>query len=390
MKVLVTATDGFGGHGGIALYVRNLLTALCAHPRRPEVLAIPRVMPFASESRPTNLEWDTSGLGGKPQYAAAVLRTLLQRGPFDAVLCAHINLLPLAYLTARRYRAPLALFIYGNDAKKPPRRALAHRLVSRTDGIVSIRRHTTRALQAWANIYETPNYLLENAVDLSRYGMGAKDPKLVSRLGLTGKRVVMTLSRLGEAYVGVDEVMEALVLLPPQANDIVYLVVGGGPDLPRLRQKARSLGLEGRVVFAGFVPDEAKADYYRLADVFAMPGSGPTFDRYPLRFVFLEAMACGVPVVGARCEDEAERAADGALLAAQVDPHDSKAIAEAILGALKMPKRVPPGLERFGYASFEQRCHGILDQIFAARTPPQAPAMGGRDQPVKRAIGSRL
>src|SRR5271155_5198957 len=98
-----------------------------------------------------------------------------------------------------------------------------------------------------------------------------------------------------------------------------------------------------------------------------MPGSGPDFDRYPARFAFLEAMACGVPVVGARCEDEDERRLDGALLARQVDPHDSEAIARAIAEALALAKAIPSGLERFGYPSFEARWHKILGEILHAR-----------------------
>jgi phosphatidylinositol alpha-1,6-mannosyltransferase len=184
---------------------------------------------------------------------------------------------------------------------------------------------------------------------------------------LGNKRVIMTLSRLGEQYVGVDEVLGALASIARDVPNVVYLVAGGGPDLPRLRDKARALGVADRVVFAGFVSDERKADYYRLGDVYAMPGSGPSFDRYPLRFAFLEAMACGIPVVGPRCEDEEERTGDGALLAGQVDPHDSEAIARAIVHAMGLPKKVPPGLERFGYPAFEKRWHETFDDIVLGR-----------------------
>jgi glycosyltransferase involved in cell wall biosynthesis len=175
----------------------------------------------------------------------------------------------------------------------------------------------------------------------------------------------MTLSRLGEQYIGVDEVLGALGRVVREIPNVMYLVGGDGPDLPRLRDKARALGVAEHVVFAGFVPDERKADYYRLADVYAMPGSGPDFDRYPLRFAFLEAMACGVPVIGSRCEDDEERTVDGALLARQVDPRESEIIARAIVDGLRMPKVVPPGLDKFGYPSFERRLHGILDEVLA-------------------------
>jgi phosphatidylinositol alpha-1,6-mannosyltransferase len=367
LKVLVIATDGFGGHGGIALYTRNVLHGLCSYERRPDVVAVPRLMPFAPESVPENLDWDVSGLGGKVRYTRAVARAAFRRRPFDLVLCMHVHLLPLAYPIARLQGAPVALFVYGIEVTQPTSKPLANRFASRVDAVVSIRRNTTRALRSWANLDAVPDYLLENAIDLSRYGMSAKAPDLVDRFGLRGKRVVMTLSRLGEQYIGVDEVLAALGRLVHDAPDVMYLVGGDGADLPRLREKAKALGVSDHVAFAGFVPDERKADYYRLGDVYAMPGSGPDFDRYPLRFAFLEAMACGVPVVGARCEDAEERRLDGALLARQVDPHDAGATARALAEALAMPKAIPLGLERFGYPAFEVRWHKILDEILAGK-----------------------
>jgi phosphatidylinositol alpha-1,6-mannosyltransferase len=369
VRILTTATDGFGGHGGIALYTRNLLSALCSHPGRPQVVALPRVMPLAPEAIPENLEWDVSGLGGGTRYVGAVLRAAVRRGPFDLVVCAHLHLLPLAYGVARACGAPLALCIYGIEVKERTTRTLTNYLASRVDAVISIRRHTTRALASWARpAGSARTFLLENAIDLARYGMAPKDPELVARFGLAGKRVLATVSRMGETYIGIDEVITALGQVAREVPDVVYFVGGDGPDLPRLRAKAEALGVADRIVFAGFVPDDRKADYYRLGDAYAMPGSGPDFDRYPLRFAFLEAMACGIPVVGATPEDPEEAALDGALLARQVDPHDSSAIARALVEALAMPKAIPAGLERFGYASFEKRTHAIVDELLGGRT----------------------
>jgi len=365
LRILVIATDGFGGHGGIALYTRNLLNALCAHRARPRVIAVPRLMPFARGAVPENLYWDISGIGGKGRFAGAVLRAAVRSRGIDLVLCTHVHLLPLAYPVARIHRAPLVLFVYGIEVKQPTRKPLANRFAARVDAVVSIRRHTTNALASWLPLDGVRTYLLENAIDLSNYAPGPKARDLVERFGLAGKRVVMTLSRLGEQYIGVDEVLGALPRISREAQDVVYFVAGEGPDLPRLREKAKALGVADRVVFGGFVPDERKADYYRLGDVYAMPGSGPDFDRYPARFAFLEAMACGIPVVGAACEDEEERRVDGALLARQVDPNDPDAIAKGVLETLSMPRAVPAGLERFGYASFERRLHRIVDEVTA-------------------------
>jgi glycosyltransferase involved in cell wall biosynthesis len=370
VRVLITATDGFGGHGGIALYTRNFLRAVCSHPSRPDVVAVARVMPHPPEAMPANLEWDVSGLGGKGRYAAALLRAAVRRGPFDVVVCAHINLLALAYPIAKAHRAAVALMAYGIEVKGPTNKPLSNRFASHLDAVVSIRRHTTKNLAAWANISRARTFLLENAIDLSRYGVAPKADDLVARFGLAGKRVVGTISRMGETYIGIDETIVALPNILREVPDVVYFVGGDGPDMPRLKAKAEALGVGDRVVFGGYVPDDRKGDYYRLIDAYAMPGTGPEFDRYPLRFGFLEAMACGVPVVGARPEDRDEQTIDGALLARQVDPHDTDAIARAVVETLAMPKAVPDGLARFGYGPFEQRTHAIVDEL--ARIGPRA------------------
>src|SRR4029077_19483441 len=75
------------------------------------------------------------------------------------------------------------------------------------------------------------------------------------------------------------------------------LIVGGGPDEERLRERAASLG--DAVVFAGQVPEDDPPRYYAVGDVFAMPCrtrlGGLEVEGWGN--VFIEAAACGRPVV---------------------------------------------------------------------------------------------
>jgi len=366
VRILVLATDGFGGHGGIALYTRNLLTALCAHPSKPEVVAIPRVVPLEVGQLPPGLEWDVSGVGSKVRYMSAVCRAAVRK--YDLVICLHVNLLSLAYSIRTLQRVPILLFVYGLEVWQPPKKLFADRLVGRVDALVSIRGHTLRMLKKWARLNGTAEYSLENAIHLDRYGIEPKDQRLLNRYGLNGKTVIMTMGRVEESHKGFDEIIEVLPRLAKDVHDITYLVAGGGYDVPRLQEKARSLGVADRVVFTGFVSDEEKADHYRLADVYAMPGTGPEFDRYPLRFVFLEAMACGVPVVGCRPEYEEEARDDGALLAEMVDPDNPDDVLRGILSVLsKRERSIPAGLERFAFPEFQRRLHAIVDHVSKGR-----------------------
>ena len=110
-------------------------------------------------------------------------------------------------------------------------------------------------------------------------------------------------------------------------------------------------------MFAGYVPEAEKADHYRLADAFAMPGRGEGFG-----IVYLEALACGVPVV-ASSADASQEAVLGGALGSVVDPDDPASVVSGIRDALARPEGVPPGLDHFSQAHFAERWHAVLDRM---------------------------
>ena len=289
---------------------------------------------------------------------------MVRRDRFGAICCGHLNLLPLAYLAKWKTGAPLILVIYGIDAWHPPQSTITKNLLSKVDAVISIGEVTKDRFLAWAGVKEDRVFILPNAVEPQHYGVGSKNPELLERYGLTGKIVLMTLGRLSAAEQdkGFDEIMELLPTLSQQIPEIAYLIVGDGDDRQRLEAKARFLGVEDRVVFAGFVPEAEKPDHYRLADAFVMPGRGEGFG-----FVFLEALACGIPVVGSTLDGSRE-ALRGGDLGILVDPGRPDDIQAGILEALKRPRGViPEGLNYFSFENFEKRCHGILRQVIKSR-----------------------
>ena len=354
-RILYLVTDAFGGYGGIALYNRDFLEALCSYGDALEVVALPRVVSDTMQALPHRLTYDTSGLGGKGRYAKAVLRRLWCDTRFDLIVCAHINLLPLAFLASRLSRAPLVMLLYGIEAWSPTPSALSNYLVRKVMSDAAISEVTQRRYRSWART-RAKGYILPNAIRLEDYAMGAPDPNLERAYGLEGRTVLMTLGRLVavERQKGFDEVVDVLPQLAKDIPDVLYLIVGEGPDRARLEQRAREKGVGDRVVFTGFVPEEQKAALYRSADAYVMPSRGEGFG-----FVVLEALATGVPAVGSTLDGTREALRDG-MLGSLVDPGDANALRAAIAEAVRKPKQIPIGLEYFSFANFEKRVHVML------------------------------
>lgn len=160
--------------------------------------------------------------------------------------------------------------------------------------------------------------------------------QLRSRLGLEDTLVVCTVSRLA-AHKGHRHVMEALALIADQLPHLRYVIVGDGPYRQQLERHSAECGLSETVLFTGPVPVDDLRAYYTMADVMVMA----TFDLpgHPTEgfgLSFIEANACGTPVVGTRTGGIPEAVQDGAsgLL---VPPGDPEALAEALLRLLADP-----------------------------------------------------
>jgi glycosyltransferase involved in cell wall biosynthesis len=258
------------------------------------------------------------------------------------------------------------LFIYGIDAWHPGPSPLTNLLAKKASWVVSISAATAKKFHAWAG-RGARQMLLPNAIHAEWYGPGAKPQALLRRYGLEGRTVLMTLGRLvsAERYKGFDDVLELMPELLKSVPGLAYLIVGGGSDRERLQEKVRALGLEGKVVFTGQIPEAEKADHYRLADAYVMASRGEGFG-----FVLLEAMACGIPVVASVLDGGREAVREGEL-GILADPVDRGALKRAILEALARPKGVvPAGLEHFSFDNFEARAHGLFAGVLSETSLP--------------------
>src|SRR5690606_34934960 len=121
--------------------------------------------------------------------------------------------------------------------------------------------------------------------------------QLREEFGLSHAVVYLSVARL-VPHKGVDVVLRAFAEVSPALPEAHLVVVGDGPEYERLTALARDLGIERRVLFTGSVDDARLVEWYRAADVFVLPARSepPTVEGFGT--VYLEASACGLPVIG--------------------------------------------------------------------------------------------
>jgi glycosyltransferase involved in cell wall biosynthesis len=120
------------------------------------------------------------------------------------------------------------------------------------------------------------------------------------------------------------DVIRALATL----RDVRYVVVGDGPELPALERLADDLGVDVR--FWGQLAHEDALAVARGCAVFAMPSVDEAFG-----VAYVEAMAAGLPAIGAAGEPGPAEIGDGLLC---VPPGDVEALAAALRELLDHPK----------------------------------------------------
>lgn len=145
---------------------------------------------------------------------------------------------------------------------------------------------------------KTPIFTVPTGIDLSLFAVKADKKNISSlrkRLGIKeGEKIILSLGRLGKEK-NVDFILKAFAENERLRQKARFIIAGLGSGLDQLKKSAEKLKLSDRVIFPGFVPEEEKNLYYRMADVFAFASRTDTQG-----IVLLEAMANHLPVVAIR------------------------------------------------------------------------------------------
>ena len=219
----------------------------------------------------------------------------------------------------------------------PPSRAALRYIGDNTDAVTYVSEYTRRRFSAAfgrrARLIHQPG-----GVDVDRFAPETD----MSAIGATRSRyaigadskMILCLSRLVPRK-GQDTLIAAMGRIRARIPGAVLVLAGGGPYRATLERLAKRHGVADHVVFTGRIPDEDVVKLHQAADVFAMPARtrGAGLDVEGLGIVYLEASACGVPVVAGLSGGAPETVVDGQT-GRVVDGSDSRPVAEALIEIL--------------------------------------------------------
>jgi glycosyltransferase involved in cell wall biosynthesis len=204
---------------------------------------------------------------------------------------------------------------------------LEGRNARRADAVLTTSAYCRSALQRHYGVPASQVRLVPEGIDLARWrGLAARVPHQSD-----GATILCVARQYPRKHVA--DLLRALPVVQRAIPRARAVIASDGPEHAHLRALATELGLNDAVTFTGALADDQLAQLYRQADIFCLPSVQEGFG-----IVFLEAMACGLPVVATLAAAIPEVVPDrrAGLL---VPPGDPAALAHALIELLARPSQ---------------------------------------------------
>jgi phosphatidylinositol alpha-1,6-mannosyltransferase len=355
-RTLVVTNDFPPRQGGIQTFVAALLarrppdSVVVLASTSPGAAEYDAALPYPVVRRPTAMLLPTPG-------AARAAADLVSRYGCDSVFFGAAA--PLGLLAPRLRAAGVRHLVgatHGHETgwvALPGSRQVLQRIAGGLDVLTYISEYTRKLLEPPLG-GRTRLAQLSPGVDIEHYTPDADGAVVRRRYGLGSAPVVVCVSRL-VARKGQDVLVAGWPRVLSRHPAARLLLVGAGPAEGALRRAITAGGLQHSVVLAGPVASADLPAHYAAGNVFAMPcrTRRAGLDVEGLGMVFLEAAACGLPVVAGTSGGAPETVQEG-VTGHVVEPTSPDQVADTISDLLAAPARAR-AMGAAGRAWVEQR-----------------------------------
>lgn len=213
------------------------------------------------------------------------------------------------------------------------------RIGKSVDSLTYLGDYTRRAIsRALSSDSHSKLVRLAPGIDTQHFSPAKKSPRIRRELGLEDKKVIVSVGRLVHRK-GQDFLIDALPIIAQNIPSVHLLLVGEGPYRSELEKRADSLDVRKRITFIGRVQYAELPEYICAGDIFAMPSRSRLggLEVEGLGIVYLEASACGLPVIGGVSGGAPDAVIEGET-GFSVDGKSASAIAQAATQLLENPE----------------------------------------------------
>ena len=286
------------------------------------------------------------------------LKTLNSASQADIIILSHVNLSLIGLIVKLlKPKCRVWLVAHGIEVWRPLSIVRKTFLKHFCDKIICVSSFTKKQMIYWHGSEPDKCVVLNNAVDpfIKLPDTFEKPEYLLNRYSVTPEsRIIFTLTRLAssEQYKGYEQVIKAVSRLKGRYPTIKYILAGqyDATEETRIKDLIRAYQVDDEVILTGFLIENELADHFLLADLFVLPSKKEGFG-----IVFVEALACGLPVICGNADGSTDAIRDGELGTA-INVDDLDELERTIASYLDTP------LTLDGRLKLQRQCLGYFNE----------------------------
>jgi glycosyltransferase involved in cell wall biosynthesis len=194
------------------------------------------------------------------------------------------------------YFHPLVITAWGSDILINPHESLTAKIgtkyvLKKADLITCDAEHMKEAMiKLGANPSKIK--IINFGIDTQKFCPGEESKELRNKLGTLGLLTVISLRRLEPIY-NIETLIRAIPLVLKEVPETRFIIAGTGSQEKQLKNLSRTLKIDEKVEFIGWVSNDSLPDYLRTSDIYV----STSLSDGGIASSTAEAMACGLPIV---------------------------------------------------------------------------------------------
>ncbi|MFT2090400.1 glycosyltransferase family 4 protein [Paraglaciecola sp. 2405UD69-4] len=249
-------------------------------------------------------DWGLLSLSGIIFYINLFMDTwkIIKKHDIEVIHCGRC--IPegfVAYLIKLILKTPYYCYIHGEDVENAATSRsfswIVRRVLKNSDLLICNSENSKRVLRAHWDVNSDNIKVITPGVDTNLFKPASRNPELRTKFGWNDRPVLLTVSRL-EPRKGHETLVKSLVALKQEVPDILYAIIGGGPQKEAIEKLVAELKLKDHVMFMSELSDQQMIECYQQSDIFILPNRDIGRNIEGFGIVMLEAQACGIPVIG--------------------------------------------------------------------------------------------